>query len=269
MPWHKEILSNFYGKIPRSVIMERLPGFTYNSIKAQAASLGLIGNRKLVQSMARRGKGKKYKVNQQFFDKTGQLQSYWAGFIAADGCLNAKKNCVSIRLNAKDRIHLENFKKAVEYTGPIRDVKPYGISNAQVLLQCHSVSEWIESLNYYYSLTPNKSLTLMPPKHLSNDNIWSYIAGYIDGDGSISISPWRIQLIGTKALLSWIKGHFDIAAPSDRKLAQVIKSKKCKQYLYSVSSRRAEKILSMISNRDVPLLERKWKIIKGKLWDNQ
>ena len=58
---------------------------------------------------------RKYNVNDNFFEKTDVLNCYWAGFIAADGCIieGKKQNQLSIGLAKKDFNHLNLFKNDI------------------------------------------------------------------------------------------------------------------------------------------------------------
>ena len=75
--------------------------------------------------LPRRSKSR-YLLNERYFENidTGS-KAYWLGFIAADGCVVNKKGkrLLYIELSKKDKCHLENFKKEVEYEGPIYDLK--------------------------------------------------------------------------------------------------------------------------------------------------
>ena len=87
----------------------------------------------------------------------------------------------------------------------------------------------------------------------------AYIVGYIDGDGCISHDKSRIQLIGTKSVLEWIKSWFDCwCLPSGKRKCAVV-TNRGKYYLYGVSGYRAKYLISKMLALDVPMLERKWK----------
>lgn len=65
---------------------------------------------------------RKYSVDETFFTKTNEKSFYWAGFIAADGCISRYENgnmCVTLTLALKDINILEKFKHQIKYTGPI------------------------------------------------------------------------------------------------------------------------------------------------------
>lgn len=60
----------------------------------------------------------KYLLNKTFFRDFNELTCYWAGFIAADGCLRQNWRTLNFCLNAKDIEHLESFSKDI---GDFRD----------------------------------------------------------------------------------------------------------------------------------------------------
>ena len=64
---------------------------------------------------------KLYTQNENFFSEPNDKNSYWAGFIAADGGIEKTSNRLRIGLSIKDRELLEVFAQQVEFTGPITD----------------------------------------------------------------------------------------------------------------------------------------------------
>lgn len=62
---------------------------------------------------------KKYNVNENFFSLDTPESFYWAGFIAADGCILKNLKVLEIGLGIKDKKHLKKFKSAIKYTGNI------------------------------------------------------------------------------------------------------------------------------------------------------
>ena len=74
-----------------------------------------IGNGKFTYRYERQ-----HNVNDDFFNNPNILNCYWAGFIAADGCIGRRNNNVlSIGLSSKDKQHLETFKNNINFSGPI------------------------------------------------------------------------------------------------------------------------------------------------------
>ena len=49
-----------------------------------------------------------YNKNHDFFTVPNKLNSYWAGFIAADGCVTGK-HILAIKLSEKDKEHLQKI----------------------------------------------------------------------------------------------------------------------------------------------------------------
>lgn len=61
-------------------------------------------------------------VNHSFFSQDTEESFYWAGFIAADGCVMQRgKNCfkLQIRLSIKDIEHLQKFKNHIKSTSKL------------------------------------------------------------------------------------------------------------------------------------------------------
>ena len=165
---------------------------------------------------------RKYDRNDAFF-QGGIDACYWAGFIAADGCLlcipgESEPSTVRIRLAARDAYHLEMFKAATEFAGPIA----FYDGGATVSIAVSGARPWTADLESRFSITPCKSKTLRPPNLTDNDEILAFIAGLIDGDGCISVSDrgsWierKIDLSGTEALMVWVKVHLDRLVPARR-----------------------------------------------------
>ena len=53
----------------------------------------------------------KYEINHDFFDEYNNINSYWSGFIAADGYVDRKSCRIGIKLSHKDVEHLIKLKK--------------------------------------------------------------------------------------------------------------------------------------------------------------
>lgn len=210
---------------------------------------------------------KKYSINEQFFDQIGNVQCYYAGLLAADGNIIKYNNRtrVSIGLASKDRQYLETFKNVVKYTGPIREytqTRDY----TQILLGkifyisklvFSSVPTWIKQLENIYNITPNKTFTLEPPNLIKKEHIFSYLAGYIDGDGYVINTKYgiRIGVLGTKNLLEWFKNKCDLFFPIN------LNSNVCLEkniYRFRINGKKATELQDYIFTLGIPLLTRKW-----------
>lgn len=99
---------------------------------------------------------------------------YWLGFIMADGHFN-KNNQIQINLALKDINHLNKFAKFVEYKKEI--IKPsISISYKNIKYKLNELFN-ISSIKTYEPCNLNK---------LTGDIFFSFIIGFIDGDGTIN-----------------------------------------------------------------------------------
>lgn len=138
--------------------------------------------------------------NRSFFSIDTPESFYWAGFIAADGCVSGKKSkYISITLAKKDHDHLEKFVKAIEFD---RKLKKTSISLCS--------KEMFNDLARF-NIVPRKTKIYTFPEWLVNHPLVNhFMRGYFDGDGSIYYSLKKpgfrsklsVAICGTKAFLT-------------------------------------------------------------------
>lgn len=151
-------------------------------------------------------------LRSDYFSAPNLENSYWAGFIAADGNIYNRKtgnrqSLIKIALKSDDSKHLEEFAQTIVhnkkiYHGSIKTSEnEYNYSSIAV-----SSNMMAGDLDSNFNITERKSLTLKPPTHLAEENALAFIAGYIDGDGSYTHSYGRpiLSVVGTKEMLDWI-----------------------------------------------------------------
>ena len=258
------VLRDAYGKQPYREIYAQLPGRTRCSIKGRARNIGLHGNKTVVMPLAM----KTYSVRHDYFSIPNIENSYWAGFLAADGCISPRRNSVKVQLQAGDADHLCLFAKNVGYDGSVKQCNggSYKSESKQAVLNICGVNSWVDDLKSVFNVTERKSLTLRPPVGLSNECMLAYAVGYIDGDGSIGVAKGKykqsiymydvISLRGTDAVLQCVKHLFDVLAPSRGVEAKVHSYAGYAQY--RVAGRRADVLLSAMRCLDTPKMNRKW-----------
>jgi hypothetical protein len=236
---------------------------------------------------------RKYARNDEYWSQPTIENSYWAGFIAADGNLGYTKRrgyWLTIKLTETDRDVLDRLKLTLNYEGPLRHYKasdyvykkdnksgfPVGYimhGNQAVALDITSALQYHKDLLLHYNIIPNKTFILQPPNITNMQMIKAYIAGYYDGDGSLSWhrknnSPqWHI--LGNVNMLQWIKyilesltgEHFTLMNKAN-KYSNISGIYKGGAGVY--------KTLELFSDLHLPRLERKWDVdlVRNRVIDN-
>jgi hypothetical protein len=217
---------------------------------------------------------KQYSINQTFFKDINLVSSYWAGFIAADGCIRANLHQVCIGLARKDKDHLIRFSQDCSYNGPIKDRTVYKNSDKYkfdkyLISTIHicGVKQWIEDLYNNFNISVRKSNILQYP-HIIGDNKLAFIIGLIDGDGTIRINKVKrleFSIVGTESIITWIQDTFNEMSPTKSKhlarARQRLDRESVNHWTYKLTGFRAYRILNMLKTVNVPKLARKWQYI--------
>lgn len=145
----------------------------------------------------------KYFCNESFFETIDSHEkAYWFGFICADGNIYNQK--LQISLHQKDESHLLKFCESISYNGPI-----YNDGTNKKLIVCRkNLVQGLKNLG----LVENKTF-LIDEKifdKIPTEYIKSAVLGYIDGDGSFSISKYGVSfsLVGNFYFLKFINSFF-------------------------------------------------------------
>lgn len=203
----------------------------------------------------------KFTVNESYFSIPNINNCYWAGFIAADGCVS-KKNLLEINLGKKDKCILERFIEQVDYKGVVKTNKGKTFDNVRIAISC---PQWISDLNNNWNITKQKTGTLKPPNLTELEHKLSYIIGYIDGDGSVyKLKKEKhicLSICGNKEILEWISKTLFLLEDIDRyKETNLYYS--CNIHQIRYVAKRARNLLNKLKNIKTPYkLERKWSII--------
>jgi hypothetical protein len=206
--------------------------------------------------------GLMYTCDKEFFKTPNALNSYWAGFIAADGCLSERDHALIIV--SKDKDHLVKFVTDIKFSGSIKDSKAGGYKpGIYFRLSIYGLFNMFGHLKSNFNITPQKTKTLSPPVNLSLDCQLAFIAGFIDGDGSIfrNKKGIHIALGGTRLMMEWIASIVNNLAPV--KKLRLPRNTYDWFYEYKIVSKRAEKLIDLILPLDLPLMDRKWRHVKN------
>jgi hypothetical protein len=153
------------------------------------------------------GKPKPFIKFTDCFDIIDQYSAYWAGFLAADGCIS-DNNDLYLCLHSDDTAQVENFR---DFLGSNHSI---GV-NTEKYSRCTfgvKISDGMaRSLLDKFGITPRKSLTYTYPLDLSRSIHFShFLRGYFDGDGSIyesfsnsnsKLATLYISIVGSKIFI--------------------------------------------------------------------
>lgn len=148
-----------------------------------------ILRRRGVEMRGRSEAARKYELNEHIFDSINEHSAYWAGFIAADGCL-AGRGTLNIGLAERDIGHLYKFRDFIESNQPVfTRIRKSNVINGRRIKEGLLCEIIVRSLPMVIDLRhwgirdgkPNRS----PISELTtNRHFWR---GMIDGDGTFGI----------------------------------------------------------------------------------
>lgn len=231
----------------------------YNTTKNKVRSLGLAGKEIGKSKFSRRVR--RYDVNDYFFDVPNRINSYWAGFISADGNISIKgmNKTLSLNIASKDLSHIERFRDDLKSNNPIHFCRRGQFESCGINISSSNIVDKLESI---FNITVRKTFTNIPPKLLHDSNIDSYIMGYIDGDGCIVAgrrpkgfnSRISLSLLGTLEICQWIRDRCNKIL--ERSSGSI--SKRGKMYSLTFGSKASRELIGHFKKLDVPYLYRKW-----------
>lgn len=206
---------------------------------------------------------KRTSFDEDFFEIPNLVNSYWAGFIAADGNISKdNKNC-NIQISDKDYEHLMKLIKSIKFTGKVsRYTRKNGVSMCNVHF---GSKKMVFDLKENFNITPQKTFTLQPPENLTQEQEKAYLIGFIDGDGCINKrKKWnylKVAVVANRFMVEWIREKFNTILDGSHFIENGI-SKKNNAFQISVEGRYpGRKILDSLNEIEVPKLQRKWGIV--------
>lgn len=205
----------------------------------------------------------KYTLNENYFDILTTENCYYAGFIAADGCVSKSGKVLGIGLSSKDKQQLVNFLDSISC-----DAKIYHyVKNNKY--GCDSISitskKLCDDLCKNFNILPKKSLTYIPPLFYDDSYKDAFIVGIIDGDGTISFTKSRnrtrlyISVVGTLDTIVFIKKRFEEILGHSTSNPNHRLGGNENTYTIRVSDKTARVLFEHFYKTEVPKLERKWK----------
>lgn len=144
-----------------------------------------ITNQSIYSLLSRRGIKRRpirrLSCNESYFEKIDcEEKAYWLGFFFAEGSLDEKRYCLSIKLGKEEKEHLERFKLAIKADHSIKqtsDGRQAWVIKIGSKRLCRSLQK--------FGLGKGKALNLSWPD-IPKIFIFDFIRGYLDGDGWIT-----------------------------------------------------------------------------------
>lgn len=151
-----------------------------------------------VNSRGREHCNRTHSLDENAFSFITDSSAYWAGFIAADGCVHGRS--LMVALHSQDINHIHKLRSFLSSSHAItidrRGFPHLNINSAKIVSDLNRLG-----------ITENKSKTFVPPKSLEmNSHFWR---GVVDGDGHIRKDGCGIELVGSEpcitSFLAWCR----------------------------------------------------------------
>jgi group I intron endonuclease len=204
-----------YGKMPASKISEKL------NIKKQ--KIYKYCNKRGIKA-GRSGPYEKITYNKKYFKQPNEENSFWAGFIVADGSF-VENRTIKIDIAVKNKHLLEILARKLEYTGTIKNYINKSSSQGRLIL--YKAQRMITDIKNLQETT-------------NQDHFKHFVSGYFLGKGSFAKSKNYGNIMvfsGQKELLTRIKNQFKIKSnpirnqKSKNSYKLIIKGKKSAQIM--------------------------------------
>ena len=180
------------------------------------------------------------------------ISCYWIGFILADGHIT-KNKYIQINLSIKDREHLLKIENHIGKITKYEDInKVYiRIFDKPTVISISNAFKWRSNKTKYPPQIPH---------FLNEDQLFSLIIGFIDGDGSIS-KKGNIRIKCDSSWKNILEYFYKFLTKEDKQFK--ITSDNCSMIYIS-----KYKIIKEIKNKaiqlNLPIMERKWDRIPTK-----
>jgi intein-encoded DNA endonuclease-like protein len=157
-----------------------------------------------------------YDINETIFDNIiTEEQSYWLGFIFADGNISNKNNYIRVNLAGKDINHLIKLKKFLNYK---REINVYKTKQGYFISRLSVSNKHLWNRLNEIGCVPNKTKVLKFPIEIFNGDenlIRHFIRGYWDGDGCLTYRDKEhkrpsVNVISTNDFLREMEKHIPV-----------------------------------------------------------
>lgn len=203
------------------------------------------------------------KFNEHIFDSIDtEEKAYWLGFIFADGYISKSSYTFELSLASKDVSHLQKFNTFMQHNKNNVKVGKVNLKNKEFERCRWSVcNKHLWNVLNNYGCVPKKSNILIFPKleiFKYPELILSFIRGYFDGDGTISIYNNKVsaRFLGTELFLVELKTLLSKYSINTGNL--IIDPRTPYTKILSISNKNALNFLHLIYDNSFIYLNRKY-----------
>lgn len=193
----------------------------------------------------------------KLLDLTDNTTCYWIGFLLADGHIS-KQNIINVNLNLKDKEYFEQIEKHLNikltpyYVDKLNAIR-YSLYDKQTILELKKIFNW----------KTNKTKDVPNIPYLDNNQIFSLIIGFVDGDGTISKNGNSLVIACDKSWKDILEYFYKILTNEEKEFD--LRSNNCAQIRITKI-----KVLEEIKNKalllNLPIMKRKWnRIIDNRI----
>jgi hypothetical protein len=208
---------------------------------------------------------KKNTVNHDYFENIDtDEKAYWLGFLYADGYVRMKNNRsgeLKLKLKFSDRSHIEKFRESIKSTHKILDFySKVSVEGVEHTSHCSSISIYSTKMVsdlFKHGCLNNKTFKIKMP-NIDIELYPSFIRGYFDGDGCITLRGGSGTCI--------ITSNYDFLDELKNYLGYgVLKKRKNIYDLTFYKKESIEKFYNMIYKNKSQFLNRKFEIFNKHL----
>jgi hypothetical protein len=277
MKWtqeHEQIIRDNHGKLTLPQIHRLIDHpCSYTGFRSKCQGMGLFRDKSKVKIPW------KNHHNTRYWETPNLINTFYSGWIASDGCITKLKtgHRFSLKLAIKDEHIIDDFMRELDFHGK----KLYCISKSPhsdnmstcCSIQVNCFDENAAYLKQHYNLSPCKTERL-GPTNLTNPLLnWAFVAGMLEGDGTIAPNAAGIYTTicsSSPHIIKWFKNFMDDQFPAEkysvtRRIAEVGYQAIYKIYRYSISGLRAAVVINYLYQFPVKKLARKWD--NPKVWE--
>lgn len=192
-------------------------------------------------------------INHNYFSVLNNENSYYIGFLAADGTIRKDRNEIKIGLSSVDKEFLQDFKEKIKTE---KEIHTYMTSNGFECseLSFSSLQMKLDLMNY--GIVPNKTVIGLNLNLIPKQYQLAFIKGFFDGDGSVvfnkNTKQIKVSFVShTKEILEQINNFFN-------KQGYIYQDNRKILYSLEFSTLPSLKILKNFYKLNTPCLKRKY-----------